>query len=50
VLAGGLADVVGAAVTISVLGGMILLAAPFLGRLPQAARPRPELEHVFETT
>ena len=34
VAAGGLADVVGAALTITVLGGLVLVAAPFLARLP----------------
>jgi hypothetical protein len=34
VAAGGLADLVGAATTITVLGGLVLVAAPFLARLP----------------
>ncbi len=50
VAAGGLADLVGAAVTITVLGSLVVVAAVFLARLPQRTRPQPGLEHVFEAS
>ena len=42
VVAGGLADAVGADVTISVMGCCVLVAAPFLARLPGAPAPSSE--------